>query len=171
MSDAHDEIIKYSLKCLDDYDWLAGRTSDSKQVLVGFRPSVLVAVVFSALGRFLNAEHRPVGPGEVAAHAGDIDDFFADPLYMAAFEGWAAEYGFMRNTIHVEKFSLAEDAIGIYDLPAFYSQFIENPCFVKSESERQEWFDSINKWRAERRFVFRWGKEYWMDISGDVTDT
>ena len=72
----------------------------------------------------------------------------------------------------MREFHLPDDSLAVYRLPGHYQDFLDNPSAPYFDQEmRQAYPESIARWRKEGRFVLEWGNDYWLDNSGEVTDS
>lgn len=161
---------KYVIQSENDYDWEVGHTGRDEQVLIGVYDSSVVAVFFDGSGNLQRFECRPSSlTAQVDQRS--TDDSSDDASLESLLAAWKAEIGFVRSEIQVSRFFIPEPLVGIKDLPAFLQSFLNNPESITSTQERQEWYLDVHQWSAQAKFVFCWGKEYWMSSKGEVTDT
>jgi hypothetical protein len=154
----------------DDYPWEAGQTDRDGQVLIGVYNAEVVAVFFNDSGNPARFERRSSSFATPMKER-SIDDSTFDAALQGVLDSWKREIDFHAAGIRVAPFFIPELQVGVSELPIFLQGFLENPSFVTSARERQEWHLDVSRWQAEGRFVLRWGKEYWMNKRGEVTDT
>jgi hypothetical protein len=163
---------RYTIQHTDTVNFSAGRTEDGKQVILGVPGSFLAAVFFDAQGNFLRCETRkphlalPVATQQAHKPGGDL----LAQLW-ASLDTWKSEIGFSPSTIVVSCFSVSDLGLGITELPHYLQDLLDHPSSEPDETLRQEYFAEIAEWHRQNKFVLRWGNEYWMNSSGEVTDT
>jgi hypothetical protein len=154
---------KYTIQNEDGYDWQVGQSGTGCQVIIGTYDGSIVAVFFDVYGDLQRVESRPTTTS--------LDSRSETRNRRSELDAWKAEIGFEHSKIRIGPFSVPNLLIRINDLPEFLREFLDNPSFVKDAQERSEWFADVERWHAEGRFVFQWGKEYWVNNRGEVTDT
>jgi hypothetical protein len=160
----------FAIQCPEVYEFQAGWSSQGDQVLMGLVEDGVVAVFFSASGRFLRYEFRPVKPEPVPSQSPVKQEQARDALLWSALGDWTDELGLTRGVIKVFPFWVGQWVIGIAGLPDFWVRFLSNP---QSENERRrvQWFKEIEEWQREGKYILWWRSEYWMDKEGHVFAT
>ena len=160
----------YAIRYEPDNYFFCGVAPSGEQVLMGLGDGDLVLVSFNPDGTFLGCYRKRVpldAPEQLTPGAKRVQQ--ADQL-MQAMEAWQAELGLTPADISVRHFFVPELDIGTADLPGGYTRASQRLHALPSE-ERAELERDIDRWVAERRYVLWWGKEYWMNEAGEVTDT
>jgi hypothetical protein len=82
------------------------------------------------------------------------------------------EFGFKPGLIRVREFHLPDELLAVYRLPEFYQDFLKDPNDPAFDDELRQYLPGqIKRWREEGRFVLQWGNDFWLDSSGEVTDS
>lgn len=80
---------------------------------------------------------------------------------------WQIELGFVDTTIVVQNFFLADDWIGISDLPEHYQHVIDHPDGYEVD-RYEELSADIRLWRERGDFVLYWDEEYYLNRDGEL---
>jgi hypothetical protein len=169
MNESTEEAKKYMIQS-HEFDFFVGTSNADEQVLLGIFWPQLIAVFFNAAGTLLRYEMRDPSVAWTTLQEDDIDARLEDEL-----EEWKRDLELRSCPIRVCKFFIENRAfdirIGIRDMPEHLEDFLQDPSFVEDEAERRDWYESVARWRAQESHVLFWGKEYWMNRHGEVTDT
>jgi hypothetical protein len=161
----------YAIKYEPDNYFFCGVAPSGDQVLMGLGedPEVIL-LSFDRDGSF-KACHRRQVPLAVPEHLPPGQKLMqeADQLTQA-MEAWQAELGVRPADIAVRHFFIPELDIGTADMPGGYTRASERLAALPEEQQRELERD-IAEWKVENRYVLWWGKEYWMNEAGEVTDT
>jgi hypothetical protein len=133
-----------------------GLSKNGEQVLIGSCSDDVVAVFFNSGGRLLWYEAKPK----------------ESVLYPdKELETWKATIGLAPGAVRIQEFFLEDHYIGITELPKCFREFVNDPSFIPTDSERQEWEADVRKWRQNGQFILCWGREFWMNADGLITST
>jgi hypothetical protein len=86
-------------------------------------------------------------------------------------DSWKSELGFTPGTVTVTQFDMPHLGLGIHRLPRYLQEALDGLPPEPDEQYRHECLSDIEEWRRLDKFVVQWGNEYWMNRSGEVTDT
>src|SRR5262249_50543972 len=153
-------------------NFIAGQTRRGEQVIMGIPGPYAVAAFFDPQGAFLRHEVRQVGGSTRldALRPGKVPREERTRLW-ELLNSWKSELGFTPGTVSVFSFALPNLGIGIYPLPQYLRDALDDSLPEPDEQYRNECLSDVEEWRRLGRFVVRWGNEYWMNSSGEVTDT
>jgi hypothetical protein len=166
----------YTIQHNECCNFVVGVSDGDEQVLMGVAPGHVVAVFFDKTGRFLRTEDRPV---QYERKPGSTQQQQREERIKAAWQmvdAWKAELGLVQGEIRVGHFALPEwgdwgAGVGLFDLPQFMQDLLDDPSSEHDEQYRQEVLDGIEYFRRNGKYVLRWGTEYWMSKGGEITDT
>jgi hypothetical protein len=168
-------------------DYFTGICRDERQVVLGLLCPHVVAYFFDSDGRFVGHERQlwnhpaprmrlppelshiptimPAGAGPYKIH---------DPEFQAALavhlEQWQKSLRYSAAPIPILKFFDAPSRIGIRLIPDCLKATARNLSGM-SAHERREVEREREEWLARGRFVWWWGKDYWMNSDGEVEST
>lgn len=143
-----------------------GICADGRQALRGLSDAGLTSIFFDSAGELLGCEVRPF-PDEARGRSPA-----ADAALERAWETWADEIGYQPATIHVRKFVVAEQGIGIEDRPDHMVAFLKAPELEEPDAENREFmFDDIREWDESGKYVLYYGNDLWMDADGSVNSS
>ena len=169
------------------YDFFTGICSDGRQAVMGLLCPHVVAYFFDREGRFLGSERQPWNhpaprmcmPPELA-HIPTIMPpglgpyKISDPEFQRALsaqlEQWQAILGYNSTSIRVRMFFDAQHCVGIRPIPDCLKPTKRNLADLSAD-ERDEAERERQEWLNEGRFVWWWGKDYWMNSDGEVEST
>ncbi len=144
----------YPIQTHEEYGFFAGLGGDGRPVLMLATDFEILAIFFDSNGNLTEIQKRTVPRFH----------------YAEALPSWQKEMNFKPGTIRVKKFFLPEYEAGIEDLPEHLAEFLANPeGYEKDERDRLSEF--IQGWIQRGQFVFLWGNDYWVDNTGEVTDS
>jgi hypothetical protein len=160
----------YSVQYNDCCNFVAGVVPEGEQVLmgvVGQGPLHVVAAFFDKSGCFLRVENRRVTFVEKSGQTHAQQEAERIKALWSVLDAWKAEIGLVPNEVKIGRFHLPEcdnwgEGIGLFDLPKFMQDCVDDPSSEKDEQFRQELLDDIGQFQSEGKYVLRWGTEYWM---------
>lgn len=158
----------------DGHDFFTGVCSDGRQVVMGLLCPALVAYFFDLEGNLVAREERRWS--EAAAEAAGATPPYQ--IFTNEFEAlielqrreWETELGLRAGTIRVKQFFDPELRVGIDLLPEHYRD-VDIAPWLADGKEREEFARSRDRWVAEGKFVWFWGKDYYMTNAGEVEST
>ena len=166
--------IKHLIQHCPDADLHAGKIAGDRQVLMGLLYPNITAVVFDDEGEFLKVNYTSAPAAEMHPD-GDVYLLHSPEYqerYLELLERCKGEIEFQAGTIWIRPFWIDEDYIGIRPLPSHLEEFLVNPDDVaEDEEEKEDLLEDIKDWRASGNFVLWWGKDFWMDASGEIEST
>ncbi len=148
-------------------DFYAGALADGRQALMGqYGPEQLVCVPFDAEGWRQGVLTRAVPVREGQAEPGSAAAWGAQHAL-----AWQAELGWRAGPVRVRRFALPEHCVYIADYPGWGIRLQADPYFYPSEEEREALRQQLALWEQAGKFVFWWGKDYFMSKDGEVLST
>lgn len=163
MDQAHAK--RYAIQPHGGGDSYTGLTASTDQVLMGLLCPNLVALFFDAEGDLLRADQRPVPFFQGVNPPFHIYDKRIWPL----IEAWQKDLGFQPATIKVNRFFSQDHCVGIEDYPTHFHEALSDPA--EGEEEKSAVRESLKLWDKDGLFVLWWGKDYWLDESGEVNSS
>ncbi len=146
-----------------------GIVGDGRQLLVGPLFPDLTAIFFTPNGIVDQVVNKPLPP-EIANSASEM---FSSEGYRRLQSFWASyerEVGLLPRAIQVQAFDA--EGVTILNLPEHLAEFAREPnTFIDDPKERLRLARMLKQWRDEGKFVFVWGKEFWMHGDGTVEST
>lgn len=159
----HDTTRLYPIKGRDEMmAFIAGRTRDGRQVLLGILDKeLLIALFFNADGDFLRYDFFPV-PWDPNLHPVEHGKVLQD-----AARRWMTGLGMTPGDIRVKHFAFPEWRIGTAVWPL--SMFDEVASLTAAGKPLEDEFQI--EWQEQGRYVLHWGREHWMDGDGEIGAT
>jgi hypothetical protein len=147
----------------------AGFASGSRQVLMGFFWTGLVALFFDMDGYLMGEEVRAIPPDPPKHPRSGC--FLSTPEYersvASAMTAWQTEIGFRPHAISVRRFEA--DGLAIEDQPSHYVDFVADPeRYAPDAGERERLARQVHDWDRRGCFVLHWGADLWLNGLGDV---
>ena len=151
------------------YDFFTGVLADGRQVVLGTL-SAVVAYFFDPDGNFVSREERHWSPAaaEALAAAPPYGEFAA--LAALQRQEWEGEFGFRTATIRVKQFFDRDHGVGIEPLPGHFRD-VEPPEWFTNAPARRRYTERRDQWLADGKFVWYWGKGYFMSGAGEIEST
>ena len=149
---------KYPIKHLAVYFGAGRAPSRGYQVLIGRQFDQILCLFFDASGEYERYETKAVAAAS------------SDQVVSSSIAAWMVELGVVPSTIHVGKFYIPDQTIGIRDLPNYVQSFADDPSSEPTE-ERELMVASLSAWRDRGKFVLVWDEEYEMTADGEVEST
>lgn len=176
--EAHREDRLYPLVSDGSYKFFTGILPDETQVIVFWDytgrvrgSDQVVFLRFSNLGDYQGFQkltlQEPVTSGVSIEERKRI-----------VHEALKAEFDFSPRLIRVKRFAETAWDISIEPLVALSEEFIENPDEFFGDQEpgsrealKEEELEFLKRWFEEKQFVFNCGNDFWVDDTGEVTDS
>jgi hypothetical protein len=157
----------------DGIDFSTGNSSAGEQLLIGvylgYRNECIRAFFFDKDGVFRRLEKRPLTL-ERGIGIASLGNRQIRSQIITMVRAWKEELGFFPGAVYVRRFDV--DRVGITDRPEDHQAFLDGEnAGVTTDEERMEMLASIKRWEEAKRFVFWWGKDYWMNSDGTVEST
>jgi hypothetical protein len=132
----------------------------------------VAAAFFSDQGDLLRHEARQLAGTELSdtLRPGAVRGQERDQLW-ALLDAWKTEIGFTPQDVVITRFAVPQLGLGLSDLPQYLQEALDRVSPEPDEQYHQECLSDIEDWQRLGKFVLKWGSEYWMNSSGDVTDT
>lgn len=161
------------------FDYDTGILPNGKQVILGFNDQSTipeaVAVFFSADGRMLESQLRPIVIPRPNLFPAEYRRLCQEQVV-----AWRTELGMKSGPVRVRHFVVHDYResprleVQIYTSPyptwGYYLQF--DPYVYPTPEERAEMRQRFEDWQASGRFVFWWGtRDYHMSKDGEVLST
>ncbi len=169
--EAHREDRLYPL--VSNYSYFTGHLSNGCQIIAfwgGNGDGELIFLEFSPEGAYLGFKNL----GEVLIPR-DSNGFMNDE---GVFETLKANFNFSPGLIRILRFSEPEWEISIEPIDAHTEEFIEDPdeFFGDQDPEsrealKEEELENLKEWVERKQFVFNCFNDYWVDDTGEVTDS
>jgi hypothetical protein len=166
------EVKRYPIQSPDAVNFVTGRTKDGQQVIMGVPGPYVLAAFFDAQGNLVRYEVRALRDRDSrpALRLGKPREPDVAELW-ALVDAWQREIGFTASSVSISKFDVSDLGIGLFDLPRYLQDVLENPSSIPDEQYRNDCFSDLQDWRRDGTFVLYWGNEYWMTSSGEVFAT
>lgn len=168
---SHDRT-HYLVQSPNAVNFVTGRTRNGEQGLMGVPGHYVAAAFFDDQGVLLRHEVRQLpgtNPSEVL-RPGGVRGQERDRLW-ELLDAWKSEIGFSPQDVAITKFVVPQLGLGLSDLPQYLQEALDGSQPEPDEEYHQECLSDIEVWRRLGKFVVKWGSEYWMNSSGEVTDT
>jgi hypothetical protein len=154
-----DSTRLYTVRSYGDY-FHCGSVTGARQVIIGAFQDSVVAVLFDQDGNLIDVLERPIKIAQTASSKSAVSG-------VRILDDWCAELGFSPGPIDVRAFD--REGVRITDRPWHYEMFLRDPTGDEpNENLRLIMFGEIADWDQHRRFVLKWGKDYWMNADGSV---
>lgn len=166
--------FKARLFPIQAYDYQTGLCADGRQVVMGLLYPYLVAFFFDGEGNLVDREEQPASAaaaniaGREPPYQINSNEFHA--LIDEQLRSWQAELRFRPTTIRVKQFLDTKYPAGIQIFPGD-EEDIDPVTWFSDEQERREFVELRDHWLAAGKFVWWWGRDYYMSKDGEVEST
>lgn len=151
-----------------DYKFIAGRSADGMQVLIGdIEDELLLAIFFTSEGAFLRYDFLPAPRQTDSRLAAGEQNLQHYAFVREAKHKWMDGLGMKPGTIYIRHFAIPEWHIGIEEWPRAW--FPEVQAALAAGKPLEDPF--LIEWQQEKRWVMNWHTDFWMTEDGEVSDS
>ena len=149
---------KYPIKHSAVYFGAGRAPSRGYEVLIGRQFDQILCLFFDASGEYERYETKAVAAAS------------SDQVVSSSIAAWMVELGVVPSTIHVRKFYIPEQTIGVRDVPSYLQDFLDDPSTF-GKDRRDNLAQYSESWKAKGNYVLLWDEEYEMTADGEVEST